>query len=133
MAKIIAHSGVLTVCDVSTSMAFWMAKLGFSRLEAFGEPPEFAILTRDGAYIMLGKAEGGVVVTRRSQRDGLMDAYFWVDDAKALHAEIAARGATFGAPLELQPYGVLEFMVETPDGHHIAFGQDMSGDIGKSS
>ncbi len=75
---------------------------------------------------MLGQAKpGSAPAHARDRRDGLMDAYFWVDDAKALHDALAERGADIAAPLERQPYGVLEFMVADPDGHHIAFGQEL--------
>jgi catechol 2,3-dioxygenase-like lactoylglutathione lyase family enzyme len=126
MARIIAHSGVLTSADVARSLRFWTEKLGFSVVETFGSPPEFAILRRDGAYQMIGLAKPGSASLRRTQRDGLMDAYFWVDDASRLHDALTANGVELAAPLEKQPYGVLEFMVVDPDGHHIAFGQDLS-------
>lgn len=133
MPKIIAQSAALTVSDFSRALAFWTDIVGFSLLESFGEPPAFAILRHDAAYQMIGLAKSGSTpAPARLRRDGLMDVYFWVDDAKAWHDAIAAKGARFAAPLELQPYNVLEFMIEDPDGHHIAFGQDMSGDIGRA-
>lgn len=126
MTRIIAHSGVLTSADVARAIVFWTEKLGFSTHVTFGTPLEFAILKRDGAFQMIGLAKPGSVSHRRTERDGLMDAYFWVDDARALHDAFAAKGVEFAAPLEEQPYGVLEFMVVDSDGHHIAFGQDLS-------
>ncbi|MBN8532892.1 MAG: VOC family protein [Rhizobiales bacterium] len=133
MARVVAHSGVLTSVDVAGSVAFWIGKLGFSVVETFGSPPEFAILRRDCAYQMIGMARSGPPMLRRDQRSGLMDAYFWVDDAQALHDDLTRSACTFAAPLEKQPYGVIEFMIETPDGHHIAFGQDLQGEIGRES
>jgi catechol 2,3-dioxygenase-like lactoylglutathione lyase family enzyme len=126
MACIIAHSGVLTSADVARIISFWTEKLGFSMAETFGSPPEFVILKRGSAYQMIGLAKPGSASLRRTQRDGLMDAYFWVDDASGLHDALIANGVELAAPLEKRPYGVLEFMVVDPDGHHIAFGQDLS-------
>jgi catechol 2,3-dioxygenase-like lactoylglutathione lyase family enzyme len=132
MAAVIAHSGVIVSADVPRAIAFWCDVLGFFLQSSFGEPPEFAILRRDDACQMIALARPDAVTPRHHARAGLMDAYFWVDDARAFHEAILARGGRLAQPLEQQSYGVLDFMVETPDGHHIAFGQDLAGEIGKT-
>jgi predicted enzyme related to lactoylglutathione lyase len=122
MPRILAHSGVLVVRDVMRAAGHWRDVLGFSIDNTFGEPPTFAILKRDGAYIMLG-ATDQPIVPRRDQRESLFDAYFWVDDAKAEYEAQCARGAKVDYAPHIQPYGVLEFGVIDIYNHLIGFGQ----------
>lgn len=124
MAGITAQAAVLISKDVPGAIAFWRDKLGFAVTGTWGEPPGFAILRRDGARVMIGAAKPDVdIVPYWKQREGLWNAYFWVDDARAVFAEMKASGATLDYDLCEQPYGVLEFGVQDPDGHDIAFGQ----------
>lgn len=124
LPRVAAQASVLLVRDVPASMAYWQDKLGFGNPSTFGEPPTFVIMNRDGARVMLGQAEAGKEITPFWKlRSGLCNAYFWVDDAKALFAEIKAKGATIEYDLELQDYGVLEFGVRDLDGQVVSFGE----------
>ncbi|CAN1491104.1 hypothetical protein MCEMSEM23_00194 [Rhabdaerophilaceae bacterium] len=125
MAKITAHSGVLLAPDVARAMLWWRDVLGFHIDNTYGEPPTFAILQRDGAFMMLG-ATAQAIAPRRQQRESLFDAYFWVDDAKAEFALRQSLGATVDNEPCLQPYGVLEFGLIDPDNHLIGFGQALN-------
>jgi uncharacterized glyoxalase superfamily protein PhnB len=124
--KITAQAAVLLVRDVPASLLYWQYKLGFTAPSVFGDPPEFAILNRGSARIMIGKINGGErIVPFHQQRSGLPNAYFWVDDAKAMFAEIKQRGAEIEYDLELQDYGVLEFGIRDLEGQVVSFGQIM--------
>jgi catechol 2,3-dioxygenase-like lactoylglutathione lyase family enzyme len=126
MARILEQANVLLVRDVPSSIAYWRDKLGFAIAGVWGEPPDFAILKRDGVRVMLGEAKAEAVITPYwHQRDGLWNAYFWVDNARALFDEMKASGARIDYEPQTQPYGVLEFGVQDLDGHDIGFGQDM--------
>ena len=48
--------------------------------------------------------------------------YARVPDAAACYAELVERGAKVVQPLELQPYGMRDFSVESPEGHRVMFG-----------
>lgn len=122
MARLTAHSGVLVSPHLARSLAYWQDVLGFTVDNTFGEPPTFAILKRDGAYLMIG-ATSDPVIPRRQQRESLFDAYFWLDDAEAEFAACTSRGARVDYGPCLQPYGVLEFGLLDPDEHLIGFGQ----------
>jgi uncharacterized glyoxalase superfamily protein PhnB len=123
---ITAQAAVFLVRDVAGSMAYWQDKLGFGNPSTFGEPPEFVIMNRGDARVMLGKAKPDQPITPFwKQRSGLCNAYFWVDDAKAMFAEIKSRGAVIEYDLELQDYGVLEFGVRDLDDQVISFGEVM--------
>ncbi len=122
--RITAQAAVLLVRDVPASIAYWTDKLGFEATGTWGDPPEFAILKRDGARVMLGQARAEQpIVPFWKMRPSLWNAYFWVDDAKATFAEMKAQGATIDYELCLQPYGVLEFGVRDLDDQDIGFGQ----------
>jgi uncharacterized glyoxalase superfamily protein PhnB len=53
----------------------------------------------------------------------MWNAYFWVEDAKALYDELVAAGAKIDYGLGVKPYGILEFGIQDLDGHDIGFGQ----------
>ncbi|MGE0846276.1 MAG: VOC family protein [Flavobacteriaceae bacterium] len=122
-ARITAHAPVLLVSDFAASLAYWTGKVGFSA-ETYGEPADFAILTRDGARLMLSEAPAGHG-NRPNWKivPNMWNVYFWVDDARAIYDELVASGADIDYELGEKPYGVLEFGIQDPDGHDIAFGQ----------
>ena len=122
--RINAQAAVLLVRDIPASMAFWQEKLGFGDPSIFGDPPEFVILSRDSARVMLGKAKPEhAIIPFWQARSGLSNAYFWVSDAKAMFAEISGKGAIIEYAPELQFYGVLEFGVRDLDEQVISFGE----------
>jgi predicted enzyme related to lactoylglutathione lyase len=87
-------------------------------------PPIFAIVSRDGLAIMLRLVPPGVGIVPNERQGGTWDVFFWVSDARALHAELAGAGATIVYPPKLQPeYHMIEFAVRDPEGHVLGFGQ----------
>jgi Glyoxalase/Bleomycin resistance protein/Dioxygenase superfamily len=124
VAKITSQAAVLLVSNVPASVAYWVEKVGFEATGTWGEPPEFAILRRDQARIMIGKAKADhVILPHWKARDGLWNAYFWIDDAKAMFAELSKRGAIIDYGPGLKDYGVLEFGIRDLDGQDIGFGE----------
>ncbi len=124
--RITAQAAVLLVRDLRKSLDWWTETLGFGEPSLWGDPPEFAIIGRDGARIMLGQAKDGCSIeANHTGRAGLCDAYFWVEDARAFYEDTKARGAMVEYDLELQSYAVLEFGVRDPDGRVFSFGQVM--------
>jgi uncharacterized glyoxalase superfamily protein PhnB len=126
-ARLAASAPVLLVKDLPAVLAYYRDVLGFSSGPCFGEPPSFVILDRDGLRLMLRQAEDPRhVVPHWTVSPKLCDAYFWVSDANALHAEFVARGAKIDYSPRDQPYGCREFGIQDADGHDIAFGQPIS-------
>ena len=120
MPKLIKVRSVLAVKDLQTSVAFYCEKLGFSvNVEYDG----WCFLSRDGIQLMLGHCPDEIPASQIN--DHSYFAYVEVQGIDELHSEFLARGlASLSAP-ESKAWGMREFMVTTPDGHRIMFGQDI--------
>ena len=116
---------VLLVRDVVKAADYFRDKLGFAVPRFWGDPPRFAIASRDNAEVMLNQVETGDTFKPNGDYDGRFDAYFYVRDADALHAEFAAKGADIVCPPEDQVYLMREFQVRSVDGHLMGFGHDI--------
>lgn len=114
------------VADVVKAAAYYEEKLGFRSATLWGKPPTFAIPTREDLRVMLSQQDPARIHPNGVHED-TMDAYFWVRDADALHAEFRARGADIvSAPCDVDVYGMREFSVRDPDGHMLIFAHDIS-------
>lgn len=123
-ATITAQAPILFASDLPAAISYWVDKVGFEARGVWGEPPDFAILVRDSVHLMLSQAPAEhEIVPYWRIKDKLWNAYFWVDDARTLFDELTGRGAAIDYDLCEQPYGVLEFGIQDPDGHDIAFGE----------
>jgi catechol 2,3-dioxygenase-like lactoylglutathione lyase family enzyme len=123
-AKLLRHAPYFPVANVEQSAAFYEQKLGFRIEYAAGSPLQFALCNRDGFAIMLRRVAQPESIVPSEQQGGTWDAFFWVDDAQALHAELSAKGVdvVYG-PLIQQAYHMKEFAVRDLDGHVLGFGQ----------
>ena len=122
----------MLVADLDRAVAFYRDALGFN-CEVHGEPPDFAVATRDAAVILLAfTADRDRLVPNWQVVEKAVDAYIRVDDADAIYEEVQARGARIDYTIYDAPHGFREFGVQDPDGHDIAFGQPLP-DIGNPS
>jgi hypothetical protein len=125
-ARILHQAPVLFASNLAKTIAYWNDKMGFESRNIVGEPPEFAILGRDAAFVMLRQApRDHTIAPYWKIREGLWNAYFWIDDARALFDELKARGAQIDYELCKQPYNVLEFGIQDLDQQDIGFGQEL--------
>ena len=117
------------VRDPKAATEFYGAKLGFDRIELFGdqEKPFFAIACRDDAMIMFRYMRDG-----RPERpwypeadDDPFDAYIHVSDVGTLFEELKGVGVAVSLLTEV-PYSMLEIIVTDLDGYVLRFGQDTS-------
>lgn len=127
-AKLLRHAPYFPVANVEQSMAFYDQKLGFRVEYAGGSPPQFAICSRDGFAIMLRQVSQPELIVPSEKQGGTWDAFFWVSDAQALHAELNSRGVdiVYG-PLIQETYHMKEFAIRDSDGHVLGFGQALGG------
>jgi catechol 2,3-dioxygenase-like lactoylglutathione lyase family enzyme len=120
---------VLMVTDVVRAVDYYADCLGFERPELWGQPPCFAMPHRDGLVVMLKQADhpDRICPNRRAgDWSHQWDVYFWVDDSRGLHEELARRGARIAYPPHVQhEYDMVEFAIRDLDGYVLAFGSPL--------
>jgi catechol 2,3-dioxygenase-like lactoylglutathione lyase family enzyme len=123
-ARLLRHAPYFPVKNVEQTLSFYERVLGFRSEYSAGAPVQFAICSRDGLAIMLRRvSEAGLIVPIERQ-GGTWEAFFWVSDAEALHAELKSKGAevVYG-PLIQESYQMREFAIRDCDGHVLGFGE----------
>jgi catechol 2,3-dioxygenase-like lactoylglutathione lyase family enzyme len=116
------------VADLEASAVHYERILGFRREYVGGTPPQFAIMSRDGFPIMLRVVQAPERIAPNEQQGGTWDAFFWVRDVKALHAELHQNGAdiVYG-PIVQEAYHMEELAVRDREGYVLGFGQTVTG------
>src|SRR5215470_8506297 len=110
--------------DISRTVAYYEAKLGFKCLSIWQDPPVYAIVARDQQPIHFRCAEPPTANPDK-YADELLDVYLFIEDADALYAEYAARGVEFTRGLADMPWHSREFVVRDCDGRLLAFGANV--------
>jgi uncharacterized glyoxalase superfamily protein PhnB len=119
-----AVSPYLFVADIVRAAEYYRDRLGFAFDRYWGEPACFVMVRRDGVQLMLRSgAFGGRPQPNRRLDEDSWDAYIYVRDADAFHAELVGRGARIVRPLCDQEYGCRDFEVRDLDGYVLCFGQ----------
>lgn len=114
------------VRDVVRSVAFYRDRLGFDvTFIAPDENPYFAMVSRDGARLMLKAITADVQSTPNPGRHpwARWDAYVQVADPDALAEELALRGVSFREPLGTNSDQLRGFEVMDADGYVLYFGR----------
>ena len=113
---------ILAVADVDRSLAFYRDLIGF-HVEATYDDPPYATLTLAGTRLSLAEqghpAEDRPGVTMTAPEDpGKANVVLVVevDDARAVYAELAGKGARFLAEPYEPPWGGCRFFCIDPDG-----------------
>lgn len=127
--RVLRVAPVLLVRDIVASVEFWRERVGFETDAIHGEPPSFAMPTRDDVTIMLAQVPAGSEPPMPNWRvlDKCNQVYVWVDDANALYDELRGRGAPIDFSIYDTPWGTREFGIQDLDEHDIAFGQVLPG------
>ena len=116
MPTLVAAEPQLYVRDIAASAAFYSRTLGFSVAFAYGEPPFYAQVVRDGARLNLRQVDDPVVDPVRRDREQLLTASITMADAKPLYREYQEAGAEIVQSLQAAPWGAQTFIVRDPDG-----------------
>ena len=128
-ATIISGASVFLVTDVVKSAAYYRDALGFRYDRFWGDPPDFCMLWRDNQCFMLAQVKDAGLIRPVSEAvTAVWDAYLWVEGVDEIYAEVKGRGARIKYEPVEKPYGVKEFAVLDPDGHQIAFGEELDGE-----
>jgi uncharacterized glyoxalase superfamily protein PhnB len=113
--------------DIPATIAWYKDKLGFDLLGTWPDPPAtpvYAMMARDGRAIHF-RCAAPPTPNPDKYAGELLDAYIYVEDADALHAEVAAKGVEFARRLFNAPWGMREFVVKDCDGRLLAFGASL--------
>jgi Glyoxalase/Bleomycin resistance protein/Dioxygenase superfamily len=126
-AKCKSVSPHFVVPDVVVSAEHYRDVLGFKILSYFLDPPVFAVVARDDVVIHFGKSDRGAPPSpNAARREISVDAYIWVNDLDALHAELKTRGAKILEGPTRRVYKCHEMVVEDNLGFRICFSMDTS-------
>ena len=120
-----AITPIVPVSDLAVSRAFYEDLLGFE-LRVEETDYDYIVVGRDGAGV--GLVGGGDAAALKATRNNIA-AYVWVDDLRALWAELQPRLAELPEGRVRRPfvqeYGMREFHVKDPDGFLIFFGESV--------
>jgi len=112
------------VPDVVATAEYYRDKLGFEILGYFSDPPVFAIVRRGNAEIHFGKADSDKLQVNENVRHGLgTDAYIFVSDINALHAELISYGAEIVEGPIARIYDRVEITIKDCNGFQLVFGE----------
>ncbi len=125
-ATILAAEPQLFVTDLEAAFGFYVGKLGFTIAFAYGEPPFYAQVVRDGGRINLrlvsdGPAFDAAFLAREGE---VLSATLTVDDAEALFLEFQGEGVAFAQSPHQEPWGARTFSIRDPDNNLILFAGD---------
>ena len=126
-SQLLRSAPYFPVASVERSANFYEQVLGFRSEYAAGSPLQFAIVSRDGLALMLRLTATPEQICPNQKQGGTWDVFFWVRDAKALHAELVKNGAevVYG-PVVQEAYHMEEFAVRDQEGYVLGFGQALS-------
>ena len=113
----------LWVRDVGRSLDFFADQLEFSIDFAYGEPPFYAEVEKDGVRFALRLVDPELVDMARDQRrrDDVCNAFVVVELAKPLFQRYLSNDVPFYQKLRTEPWGARSFIVEDPDGNLLGF------------
>lgn len=114
------------VRDVVPAVAFYKDRLGFDvTFLGPADDPYFAVLKRDGAWLMLKAITPEVPPTPNPGRHpwARWDAYVHTPDPDALAEEFMSRGVSFREPLGINSDNLRGFEVADADGYVLYFGR----------
>jgi catechol 2,3-dioxygenase-like lactoylglutathione lyase family enzyme len=120
-SALIAAEPQLFVGDVAASVRFYVERLGFSVSFAYGEPPFYGQVVRDGVALNLRCVPALVIDPQRRDSEELLSASITLNDAKPLYLEFQSAGVDFYRGLRTEPWGARTFIVRDPDGNLILF------------
>jgi catechol 2,3-dioxygenase-like lactoylglutathione lyase family enzyme len=109
------------VDDLVASLTFYQDRLGFRR--DFVYEDFYASVSRDAASIHLKCAPKLEAERAHRKSHDHLDAHILVNDARGLCEEFVTCGVAIAKPPEVQPWGVLDFYIEDPDGYILCFSQ----------
>jgi uncharacterized glyoxalase superfamily protein PhnB len=122
VSRFVRPRSVLAVRDLAAATQYYTEVLGFELdpIEAVG----WSFLTRDAIHLMLGECVDEVPAGETGNHSWFL--HVMVEELDEVHREVQEKGARVVIPPGDRPHGHREFVVETPDGHRIMFGEPLA-------
>jgi catechol 2,3-dioxygenase-like lactoylglutathione lyase family enzyme len=114
----------LFVADIRKACDFYVARLGFSIVFTYGEPPYYAQVKRDAARLNLRCVDRPAIDPVLRDREELLSATLMVasrDEITGLFLEFQRSAVTFVQTLTQKPWGVRDFIIRDIDGNLLLF------------
>ncbi|MEO7660520.1 MAG: VOC family protein [Pyrinomonadaceae bacterium] len=111
---------VLAVKDLKIEAAYYIDKLGFERDFT---APGWEFLSFGIFKVMLGECTDSMWAHETG--DHSYCSYVFVQDVDEIYQELRTNGAAMPLPPQDKSWGLREFLVRTPSGHRITFGQEI--------
>ena len=114
--------------NLAASIDFYNQKLGFKTdLLVPEDDPFFGIVSRGNVRILLKHITEFIhpVPNHTRHQWARWDAFIWVSDPDALHAEYQSRGLEFHEPLADTDDGLRAFELKDHDGYVLCFGRSL--------
>ncbi len=108
----------LIVSDLEQSLKLYQDLLHFNIEAIMGEPPNFALIGKDGVSISLTQHSDVYDVG-----DAGVNIYIDVVDVEALYEFCKSAEIEIAYDLSSHPWGMTDFTIVDRDGHKIAFGE----------
>ncbi len=105
---------ILSVKSLPAAIDYYVAKLGFGKEWAWGDPPTFACVVRDETRLFLSE----------SAKAAPASVYITVNNVDALYEDYRRRGASNVEAPNNYPWGMREIEVKDLDGHRLVIGSD---------
>jgi uncharacterized glyoxalase superfamily protein PhnB len=121
MFKVTKAQHVLAVNDFDSAVKYFTDKLGFTLENTIGG---WAFLHLNNFYLMVGDCRGEVPA--KETNNHALFAYVNCEGIDELYEQYKEQGVLFNQTISNKPWGLREFGVETPEGHRIMFGQEIS-------
>ena len=115
-------SCIFPAADIRITADFYVSKLGFRAVEYLQCAQPHICLYRDDAEVILLQANTKTIRPNRALYGYGYDAYFYTADQEALEQEYLSRDVRIITRLNTTDYQNKEFVIEDPDGRHLAFG-----------
>ena len=119
--KVVHTRHVLAVKDLAVTAGYFVDKLGFDRDFT---APGWEFLSFGIFKVMLGECTDALWA--RETGDHSYFCYVLVENLDEIFSEFKSNGAELTSAPTDKPWGLREFVVSTPDGHRIVFGQQIS-------
>lgn len=119
------HSAVPVIAtdDVSASVDFFVATLGFEPDFKWGDPPTYAGVRAGEVEIYFTQDPE----TSRAIRERKLapDLFLWVNAIDELYSQHRAKGADIIEELIERPWGARQYVVREPNGYHLKIAQSV--------